>query len=132
VPSAFAATSQRKLVLIVDDDDDAREVLCEFIGVLGHDALQAASAEEALARATAAKVDVALIDLGLPGTDGFEVARRIRGSIAGARIRLVALTGYSDESSRQSAVEAGFDEFLVKPALSDAIAAVVMGESPHR
>jgi CheY-like chemotaxis protein len=118
----------RKLVLIVDDDDDAREILGELIGALGHDALQAASAEEALARAEGAKVDVALIDLGLPGTDGYEVARRIRSTTAGAGIRLVALTGYSDDASRRSATEAGFDGFLVKPAPSHAIAAVVAGE----
>jgi CheY-like chemotaxis protein len=77
-------------------------------------------------------VDVALIDLGLPGIDGFEVARQIRSTTAGTGIRLVALTGYSDDSSRRSATEAGFDEFLVKPAASDAIAAVVTGDGPHR
>jgi CheY-like chemotaxis protein len=115
----------------VDDDADAREVLGELIGALGHEAVQAASALEAVACAERSRVDVALIDLGLPGTDGFELARRIKGTIAGAGIRLVALTGYSDDASRQSAAEAGFDAFLVKPAPSNAIAAVV-NDAPAR
>jgi CheY-like chemotaxis protein len=114
-----------KYVLIVDDDADARELLGELIGALGHHPLQAASAHEAVACAESTKLDVALIDLGLPGTDGCEVARRIRSTISGAGIRLVALTGYSDDASRRSAEEAGFDEFLVKPAPTTAIAAAV-------
>lgn len=114
-----------KYVLIVDDDEDARELLGELIGALGHHPLQAASAHEAVECATRTRVDVALIDLGLPGTDGYEVARRIRGTITGAGIRLVALTGYSDDLSRRTAAEAGFDAFLVKPAATTEIAAVV-------
>jgi two-component system, sensor histidine kinase len=117
--------------LIVDDDADAREVMGELIGALGHDALQAASAHEAIACAERTKLDIALIDLGLPGTDGCALARRIRSSIAGAGIRLVALTGYSDDASRKNAAEAGFDQFLVKPAPSSAIAALV-NDAPQR
>jgi CheY-like chemotaxis protein len=130
VPSA-SSSPRSKLVLIVDDDADAREVLGELIGALGHQAMQAASAQEAVLCAERAQVDVALIDLGLPGTDGYELARRIRSTVTGAGIRLVALTGYSDDESRRSATEAGFDEFLVKPAPSNAIAAVVNG-APER
>jgi CheY-like chemotaxis protein len=120
-----SSSPRAKYVLIVDDDADARELLGELIGTLGHHALQAASAHEAVECAATSRVDVALIDLGLPGTDGYEVARRIRNTIAGAGIRLVALTGYSDDASRRSAAEAGFDEFLVKPARTTDIAAVV-------
>lgn len=100
-------------------------MLGELINALGHHPLQASSAHEAVACAENTKLDVALIDLGLPGTDGYEVARRIRSTMAGAGIRLVALTGYSDDASRRSAEEAGFDEFLVKPAPTDTIAAIV-------
>jgi CheY-like chemotaxis protein len=128
VPSA-PPSRRRKLVLIVDDDADAREVMGELIGALGHEALQAASAHEAVACAERTKVDIALIDLGLPGTDGYELARRIRSTVAGAGIRLVALTGYSDDASRKRAAAAGFDEFLVKPAASNAIAALVNAPS---
>ena len=118
-------SSHAKYVLIVDDDVDAREVLGELIGALGHHPLQASSAQEAVACAERTRVDVALIDLGLPGADGYEVARRIRSTIAGNGIRLVALTGYSDDLSRRSATEAGFDDFLVKPAATNDIAAAV-------
>ncbi len=121
-----------KHVLIVDDDADARELLGELIGALGHHPLQAASAQEAVACAERTKLDVALIDLGLPGTDGYEVARRIRSTSSGAGVRLVAFTGYSDDHSRRSAEEAGFDDFLVKPAATDAIAAIVNDQGHAR
>jgi CheY-like chemotaxis protein len=130
VTSDAGSSSRAKFVLIVDDDADARDVLGELIGALGHHALKAASAHEAIACAERNKVDVALIDLGLPGADGYEVARRIRATLAGSDIRLVALTGYSDDVSRRSAAEAGFDEFLVKPAGTPAIAAAVNGDAP--
>jgi CheY-like chemotaxis protein len=123
--TATQSTSQARYVLIVDDDADARELMGELVGTLGHHALQAASAVEAIACAEQNRVDVALIDLGLPGTDGYEVARRIRATIAGGHIRLVALTGYSDDVSRRTASEAGFDDFLVKPADASDIAAAV-------
>lgn len=125
VDRAPGPSSGPKYVLIVDDDADARELMSELIGSLGHHPLQAASAHEAVACTERTHVDVALIDLGLPGADGYEVARRIRSTIAGAGIRLVALTGYSDDTSRRTAAEAGFDGYLVKPAATTDIAAVV-------
>jgi len=103
-------------VLIVEDDDDARDLLSELIGAMGHRTVQAATAEQALAQVEHGGLDLALIDLGLPGLDGCEVARRIRATVAGAGMTLVALTGYSDDETRSSAVAAGFDEFVVKPA----------------
>jgi CheY-like chemotaxis protein len=114
-----------KRVLIVEDDDDAREVMGELIDALGHEAIPAASGGEAVLEAERHPPDVALIDLGLPGTDGFETARRIRGVVAGAGVRLVALTGFSDASTRERALAAGFDDFLVKPAHTTALEAVV-------
>jgi CheY-like chemotaxis protein len=128
--SSNRVASEGRYVLIVDDDADARELLGELIGSLGHHPLQAASGLEAIACAQQRRVDVALIDLGLPGTDGYEVARRIRASIEGGHIRLVALTGYSDDVSRRAATDAGFDAFLVKPADADDIAAAVVERNP--
>jgi CheY-like chemotaxis protein len=109
----------------VDDDEDARDVLGELIDALGHHALRASSAVEAIEHAQRGPLDLALIDLSLPGMDGCEVARRIRDTVAGANIRLVALTGYSDDATRRSAAAAGFDDFLVKPAYSATIERVV-------
>ena len=117
--------SRPKRVLIVEDDDDARDVLGELIMALGHDVVQAATASEALERAADSEPDFALIDLGLAGTDGCEVARQIRSTPRGREIRLVALTGYSDKNTRKNAAEAGFDEFIVKPAHCDVIEALL-------
>lgn len=119
----------RKRVLIVDDDEDLREVMQDVIMGLGHEALQAPNAEAAVELASRGDVDVALIDLGLPLVDGFELARRLRATERGARTRLVALTGYSDAQSRKSAEEAGFDDYLVKPVGPDAIVALVSSTS---
>jgi len=114
-----------KHVLIVEDDDDAREVLGELIMALGHHAVSAATASEALRCAGETPLDLALIDLSLGGTDGCDVAREIRKVEQGATIRLVALTGYSDDLTRKTAAEAGFDDFIVKPAHTQAIEAVL-------
>ena len=121
-----AASPRPKYVLIVEDDDDARDVLGELIGALGHHPLHAATAHEALRQIELREyektpLDVAFIDLGLPEVDGCEVARRIRSTQYGASIRLVALTGYSDEGARRTAELAGFDQFIVKPAFPGAI-----------
>jgi len=103
-------------VLIVEDDDDARDLLSELIDAMGHRTVQAATAEQALEQVERGGLDLALIDLGLAGHDGCEVARRIRATVAGAGMHLIAFTGYSDDATRNSAVAAGFDDFVVKPA----------------
>ena len=119
------STSSRKRILIVEDDPDARDVLGEMIGALGHDAFKASTALEAIKHAECTPLDLVLIDLSLPDTDGFEVARRIRGIVSNSGARLVALTGYSDAESRRSATLAGFDDFLVKPAYGTALEELV-------
>ena len=70
----------------------------------------------ALDAARAEAPDVMLVDIGLPGMDGYEVARRIRGDAAFHTVRLIALTGYGRDEDRQAAIAAGFDHHLVKPA----------------
>ena len=121
-------SSQRsKRILIVEDDDDAREIIGELIGALGHEVVPAASAGQAVLETERQPPDVAFIDLGLPGVDGCETARRIRSTVAGAGVRLVALTGYSDDSTRERALAAGFDAFIVKPAHTTALEAAVNG-----
>jgi CheY-like chemotaxis protein len=109
-------------VLIVEDDTDSREMLGELIASLGHRALQAADAIEALRHAGESRPDMALIDLSLPEVDGCEVARRLRAGSGGQSIRLIALTGYSDGATRETAQAAGFDDFLVKPLMPEALA----------
>lgn len=105
-----------RCVLIVDDDEDSRELLQELLKMSGHHAVAAGSAAAALQCAVEVRPDLALIDLSLPDGDGRDVARRLRAQL-GDSIRLVALTGYSDPSTRQSALDAGFDRFVVKPLM---------------
>jgi CheY-like chemotaxis protein len=114
-----------RTVLLVEDNDDARDLLHALCTRWGHRVLTAASGEQALAVAEVEPVDVAVIDLGLPGIDGYEVARRLRASNAGAGIRLIALTGYGSHSARDGARRAGFDFHLVKPCEPDALRRVL-------
>jgi len=102
-------------VLVVEDDPDAREALCDLLQSWGAQVSEAADGAEALRRIEDAPPDLALVDLGLPGIDGLEVARRARGTEQGRKPFLVALTGYSDALARKAAEDAGFDLHLSKP-----------------
>lgn len=112
-------------ILIVEDNDDAREALRMLLELDGHTVEAAAEGGQALDVVRAKDPDVALVDIGLPGIDGYEVARRVRAG-HGSRPLLIALTGYGQPEDRQRAAEAGFDSLLVKPvdpaALSDLLA----------
>jgi PAS domain S-box-containing protein len=101
-------------VLIVDDNVDAATVLGELVGMLGHEVALAEDGPAALAAAAAAPPDVVLLDIGLPGMDGYEVAARLRAA-GHTRTALVALTGYGREGDVQRSRGAGFDQHLVKP-----------------
>jgi len=114
-----------RTVLLVEDNDDARDLLHALCSRWGHRVLTAASGEQALAVAESEPIDAAVIDLGLPGIDGYEVARRLRASATGAGIRLIALTGYGSYSARDGARRAGFDFHLVKPCEPDALRRVL-------
>jgi CheY-like chemotaxis protein len=126
-PDVSAEKSSR-CVLIVEDDDDSREMLGELVTAFGHRAVAAASAREALEQARDQKPDLALIDIGLPEVDGLELARLLRIAMAetpGLCPRLVALTGYSDGDTRETADAAGFDAFVVKPIMPEALEALL-------
>lgn len=114
-------------VLVVEDDDDSREMLMELIQSLGCTSVGAANADEASEHGRDGSWDLALIDLGLPGADGCEVARRLRAAEVGRRRKLVALTGFSDTATRTAAREAGFDDFLVKPVFPEKLAVLLGG-----
>ena len=109
-----AATAARR-VLIVDDNEDGADLLDVALQTMGYTTRVAHDGPEALQAALDFQPDVALIDIGLPIMDGYEVARRLRAMFDGACPRLVAVTGYGQESDRQRAREAGFDRHLVKP-----------------
>jgi CheY-like chemotaxis protein len=92
---------------------------------LGHRPFAAANAVEALRRVGISYPEVALVDLGLPGADGCELARQLRAQQSGRELRLVALTGYSDEGTRANAADAGFDDFAVKPVPVEALGGLI-------
>jgi CheY-like chemotaxis protein/anti-sigma regulatory factor (Ser/Thr protein kinase) len=102
-------------VLVVDDNRDAAETLSTFLEMLGVQAQQVHDGAEVLEAARAFAPDVVLLDIGLPGMDGYEVARALRADPELARARLIALTGWGAEEDRRRAQEAGFDHHLTKP-----------------
>jgi signal transduction histidine kinase len=116
--AAIAAAPSRS-ILIVEDNDDARQMLEVALTLSGHKVRAAHDGASGLALAAAAPPEVALIDVGLPDMDGYEVARRLRATPAGRRIGLIALTGYGQPEDRRRALEAGFDAHLTKPVAAD-------------
>jgi CheY-like chemotaxis protein len=111
-------------VLLIEDDADSREVLKFSLEAEGQPVTVAADGAEALALAAALRPDVVLVDLKLPGFDGFEVARRLR-LLLGSSVRLVALTGFGRQEDLAATAAAGFDGHLTKPVGADAILALL-------
>ena len=111
-------------ILIVEDHDESRVVMRLVLEQHGHQVHEAADGARGVELAAALRPDVALIDVGLPGLDGYEVARRIRSAL-GPAIRLVAITGYGRDQDRAEALGAGFDMHLLKPVSADALAEIL-------
>ncbi|EYF06821.1 hybrid sensor histidine kinase/response regulator [Chondromyces apiculatus] len=107
--------SGRLRVLVVEDNPDALELVQNLLELWGHQVETASDGVTGLEMALTMKPDVALIDIGLPAMDGYEVASRLRAEGAGRNIALIAVTGYGREEDRRRAKDAGFDEHLVKP-----------------
>ena len=109
------ASSRVERVLIVDDNADCALGFAEIIQLLGHDVEVAFDGPRALAVAARFHPTLALIDIGLPVMDGYELARRLRASNGTEPLRLVAVTGYGEDANRKMSLEAGFDLHTVKP-----------------
>jgi CheY-like chemotaxis protein len=127
-PRAAGRTVSRRVV-VVEDSPDAREALVTLLGLLGHQVQGAADGEQGAALIVATRPDVALVDLALPGLDGYEVARRVRAAL-GAAVRLVALSGYGGPADRRRAQEAGFDGHALKPIDPDQLDQLLGGPGP--
>jgi signal transduction histidine kinase/DNA-binding response OmpR family regulator len=112
-------------VLVVDDNVDAADTVALFLRMEGHSVETAHSGPEAVERAKAFEPDVVLLDIGLPGMDGFEVARRLRALPATRLSLVIALTGYGQKADQAHSRAAGFDHHLVKPADIAALAALI-------
>jgi signal transduction histidine kinase/CheY-like chemotaxis protein/PAS domain-containing protein len=113
VPEAARTTPRR--VLIAEDHSDSRESLRLLLEASGHRVAVARNGDEAVELALADPPEIALVDIGLPGLDGYEVAREIRAADSTDAVFLVALTGYGQPLDRRRALESGFNEHLVKP-----------------
>jgi len=120
-------------ILVVDDNRDSAESLGMLLSLLGAEVRLAHDGPEALAAFACYLPQFVLLDIGMPGMDGYEVARRLRESPQEPRAALVALTGWGQDEDRRRAREAGFDHHLVKPAdleaLQSIIAAIEGGEN---
>ncbi|HSQ65578.1 MAG TPA: PAS domain S-box protein [Polyangiaceae bacterium] len=115
------ASSSAKRVLVVDDVADTADLLAELVEVEGHEARIARSGSAAIELAAAYHPDVVLLDLGMPGMDGYEVARRLREKQGGERTTIIAVTGYGQDKDRERTRAAGFDHHLVKPVDVDVL-----------
>ena len=112
-------------VLVVEDNHDAAESLLMLLEVLGHRVRMAHDGVTAIDLARASVPDVMLVDIGLPGVDGYEIARRVRRDPDLRHVILVALTGYGGEEDKRKALAAGFNHHLVKPVNVDALEQLV-------
>jgi len=102
-------------VLVVDDNVDSADSIAMLLQISGHEVRVAYSGQDALETAAEYLPDIILLDIGLPGIDGYEVARRLRSHAQLERVKLIAVTGYGQEADRLQSQEAGFDYHLVKP-----------------
>ena len=123
--AALPSSARARSVLIVEDNDDARESLQLLLESLGHRVLSAADGPRALALAEHHRPEVVLIDLGLPGLDGYAVARAFRAGPGGKTLTLIAVTGYGQAEDRRRSKDAGFDAHLVKPASESVLSSLI-------
>jgi len=112
-------------ILIVEDSRDSRDMLRYLLERAGHEVHEAGDGPSGVDAILKVRPDIALVDVGLPGLDGYEVARRVRASEGGRTVRLVALTGYGLPEDHRRSHEAGFDTHLVKPVDAARLAAVI-------
>jgi CheY-like chemotaxis protein len=108
------AASVRR-VLVADDNRDGAESLAMLIESSGHEVFVAHTGVDALQMAAQQRPHVAILDIGMPGMDGYEVARQIRSQSWGTQMMLIALTGWGQEDDKRRAQQAGFDHHLTKP-----------------
>jgi signal transduction histidine kinase len=127
-PSTTAAVRRR--VLTIEDYPDARDSLRSLLELSGHEVREAADGPTGLELALRLQPDVVLIDIGLPGLDGYGVARRIRSAPQGHLMVLAAVTGYGQPEDRRRAQEAGFDALLVKPVDPDQLTEILATRRP--
>ena len=120
----------KRRVLMVEDGDDLRNACQAFLAKLGHEVAVAVDGLEGVAKILELLPDVSFVDVGLPGIDGYEVARRVRASPGGDQLYLVAVTGYDGSDAKEKVREAGFNLHLTKPVDGSEVANLV--SSSHK
>jgi CheY-like chemotaxis protein len=123
---AIARRGPPRHILVIEDNPDAREMLRILLEVDGHRVEVAEDGRRGVKMARSSRPEVALVDIGLPGLDGYEVARQMR-ALLGRQVRLIALTGYGQPEDRRRAAEAGFDAHLIKPVSAEQIEEILEG-----
>jgi CheY-like chemotaxis protein len=122
-------TVVKRRVLVADDNEDSAETLALLLQALGNEVRAVHDGQRAVEEVESFRPDVALLDIGMPGLDGYAAARLIRSQPWGQAVVLIALTGWGLDEDVQKAREAGFDRHLLKPVdigpLQDAMASVV-------
>ena len=125
-----------RLILIVDDVSDNRELYVQYLTYFGYRAAEAGDGQDALTKAAALKPDVIVMDLSLPGMDGWEATRRLKQEPGTRDIPVIALTGHALTGSEHTAREAGCDTFLTKPCapavLGQEIRKMLPGQAPEK
>jgi CheY-like chemotaxis protein len=106
---------RRRSVVVIEDNTDIRDTLGMLLDLWGHDVAMASDGQAGVDLVRRVRPQVVLIDIGLPGMNGYEVARTIRKDTPNGDMRLIAITGYGQPADRDLAFEAGFDAHLLKP-----------------
>jgi two-component system OmpR family response regulator len=130
IDGASGQSGQPRRILLVDDSVDAAEAMSMLLETLGHEVRTMHDGPSALAMVDDFAPDVVILDIGLPGMNGYELAREMRARPNTKTALMIALTGYGGESDRQKAREAGFDHHLVKPVSFAAIETVIANSFP--
>jgi CheY-like chemotaxis protein len=117
--SSSSATTTAPLILLVDDFPDNRQMYAEFLSFAGLRVAEAENGQEALEKAATLSPDLIVMDLSLPGMDGWEATRRIKSNPRTRGILVMALTGHALAGHSKGAMEAGCDAFVTKPCLPD-------------
>ena len=119
-------------MLVADDNRDGAEIMALLLQQYGYDVSIAHSGTDALAAAARYQPEIAILDIGMPGMSGYDLAQRIRGEAWGKHMLLIALTGWGQEEDKRKALDAGFDHHLIKPIDPDALEALMAASTRTR
>ncbi len=126
-PIPAAAEARKARILVVDDNVDTARGMARLLKLIGHTIATAHSGPEAIEAARQHRPEVVLLDIGLPGMSGYEVAAQLRREASCQGAMIIAVSGYGQDEDRRRSREAGFDHHLIKPLDHDALLALLAG-----